>query len=28
VSALKMRVRRACERMRDLLEDENARTNA
>lgn len=28
VSALKMRVRRACERMRDLLEDEDARTNA
>lgn len=28
VSALKMRVRRACERMRDLLEDEDARSNA
>lgn len=28
VSALKMRVRRACERMRDLLEGEDARTNA
>jgi RNA polymerase sigma-70 factor, ECF subfamily len=28
ISALKMRVRRACERMRDLLEDEDARTNA
>ena len=28
VSALKMRVRRACERMRDLLEDDNARTHA
>lgn len=28
ISALKMRVRRACERMRDLLEDEDARSNA
>ena len=28
VSALKMRVARACERLRDLLEGENARTNA
>lgn len=28
ISALKMRVRRACERMRDLLEEEDARTNA
>ena len=28
ISALKMRVRRACERMRDLLEEDDARTNA
>jgi RNA polymerase sigma-70 factor (ECF subfamily) len=28
ISALKMRVRRACERLRELLEDEDARTNA
>jgi len=28
ISALKMRVRRACQRMRDSLEDEDARSNA